>query len=92
MKEDEIDTLSRLCYITFSKEERSFFSLHLKRVISYIDQLKEVDTEGVAPCFSVAEAASVTREDTAEDPFPTSLFLENVPAHTGGFVRVPPVL
>ncbi len=93
MEESEFNKLSRLCRISCTEEEKKGFLKSLKDVLSYIEQLQEVDTEGVPPCFTVHETlTNVMRDDTPEEPLPRDLFLANAPEHVGGMIRVPRVL
>jgi aspartyl-tRNA(Asn)/glutamyl-tRNA(Gln) amidotransferase subunit C len=93
MNEEEFNKLSRLCRISCTEEEKQVFLKSLDNVLAYIEQLQDVDTEGVEPCYTVHETISnVLREDVPEEPLAREQFLANAPAHTGGMVRVPPVL
>src|ERR1700690_2426273 len=92
MEEDDFNKLSRLCRISCSEEEKKSLAKSIKAILVYIEQLQEVDTEGVAPCFTVLETlTNKMREDIPEEPLSRELFLENAPSHTGGMVRIPPV-
>lgn len=91
--EKEIDKLARLCRIACTPEEKKALKDQIGGVVKYMDQLKEVDTDGVEPCYSVLEnLTNVMREDEVGETLPRELFLGNAPAHTGGMVRVPPVI
>lgn len=93
MTEDEFNKLEKLCRLSLSPEERKKFLASLDRVLSYVQQLDEIPTEGVSPCLTVLESVSnVMREDLPCDYLVRDIFLSNAPAHTGGMVRVPPVL
>ena len=91
--EQDFEKLTKLCRIACSDEERKKLLHSLQNILAYVDQLKEIDTEGVAPCSHVMETmANVMREDRVGELLSRELFLANAPAHTGGMVRVPPVL
>lgn len=91
--EKELTKLTKLCHIECTEEEKKALHQQLASILNYIEQLKEVDTEGVNPCHSVLEAlTNVLREDEVADILPRELFLANAPAHVGGMIRVPPVI
>ena len=93
MKEDDFNKLSHLCRIFCTEEEKKAFLKSLDNVLIYIEQLQEVDTEGVEACYTVLETLpNVMREDLPEAPLSRDLFLANAPAQVGGMVKVPPVL
>jgi len=91
--EKELEKLAKLCRIACSEEEKKALSSHLGKVLSYMEQLNEIDTSHIAPCYQVLETLSnVTREDNVGAKLQRDSFLANAPAHVGGMVRVPPVI
>ena len=91
--EKELDKLTKLCRIECTAEEKKALQHHLASILKYVDQLKEVDTAGVEPCYSVLQTlTNVMREDEIGETLPRELFLANAPAHVGGLIRVPPVI
>lgn len=91
--EEDLQKLAKLCRIECSEEEKKKFLGSLSKILSYIEQLKEIDTEGVEPCTHVLEGMhNVMREDEVGELLPRELFLANAPAHIGGMIRVPPVI
>ncbi len=92
MEESEFNKLSRLCRISCTEEEKKNLSKSIEDVLSYMEQLQEIDTEGVPPCLTVLETlTNEMREDIPEEPLSRDLFLANAPSHVGGMIRVPPV-
>jgi aspartyl-tRNA(Asn)/glutamyl-tRNA(Gln) amidotransferase subunit C len=93
MEEEDFSKLCRLCRISVTEEEKKKFLKSIGDVLAYVDQLNEVKTEGVAPCYTVHETVrSVMRDDIPEAPLSRDLFLADAPSHVGGMIRVPPVL
>lgn len=92
MDGEAIDHLCRLSRISCTKEEKELFSFHLKMILEHVDQLKQIDTEGISPCISVLDLCNVFRDDEPEAPLERESFFENVPSHVGSFVKVPPIL
>lgn len=89
----KLSALSQLARIQCSEEEQEKLSSNLNKILTYIDQLKEVETEGVPTCNHVLEEiANVMREDEPGEALETQTFLANSPSHVGGMVRVPPVI
>lgn len=91
--ENELDKLAKLCRIACSEEEKKALQVQLTNILKYVDQLNEIDVEGVEPCYRVLETLSnVMREDEVGETLSRELFLANAPAHVGGMIRVPPVI
>jgi aspartyl-tRNA(Asn)/glutamyl-tRNA(Gln) amidotransferase subunit C len=90
---NELEKLTKLCRIECTEEEKKALQEHIASVLKYVDQLDEVDTAGVEPCYRVLETLSnIMREDEVGELLPRELFLANAPAHVGGMIRVPPVI
>ena len=88
-----IEYLSDLSRIDLSDEEQQALLLDLESILSYIDLLNEVDTDGVEPCNHVlADMQNVMREDEIGEVMQREIFLSNSPAQIGGMIRVPPVI
>jgi len=91
--EKDLLKLMKLSKIECSQEEKDRFYTALSRVVTYIDQLTEVDTEGVAPCNHILETiTNVMRDDEIGQTLSRDTFLSNAPSHVGGMVRVPPII
>lgn len=94
MDEKELANLKKLCRIECTPEEEKEIINSLQSLLSYVGQLKELDTEGVAPCSHVLQMMlkGVMRKDEVKDLLPREIFLANTPDQIGGMIRVPPVL
>ena len=89
-----LDHLKKLSRIDASPEEEADLLLSLQKVLKYVGQLSEVETDGVEPCNFVLRsmAKHQLREDLVGELMPREQFLANAPDQIGGMIRVPPVL
>lgn len=88
-----IKNLTKLSRIRCTEEEEEALLSDLQKILSYFEQLEEIDTSEVAPCDQVIpEMANVFREDLVGEVLPREIFLENAPSQIGGLIRVPPLL
>jgi aspartyl-tRNA(Asn)/glutamyl-tRNA(Gln) amidotransferase subunit C len=93
LNEEEFSKLTKLCRIECTEDEKNVLQKQLSGILNYVEQLEEVDTEGVEPCYCVLETVTnVMREDELGETLPRELFLANAPAQVGGMIRVPPVI
>ena|SRR5438105_15417418 len=94
MADVDIEHLKRLCKIACTKEEEREIADSLKKVLKYVEQLNEIDTEKTPVCRYVLRGMlrNPMREDVVKDVLPKEKFLANAPDQIGGMVRVPPVL
>lgn len=89
-----IKYLAELSRIAVNEEEEDSLLKDLKKIITYVEQLNEVDTAQVAPCTYVTQCVDKTplRNDTVETTLTREQFLKGAPQQIAGMVRVPPVM
>lgn len=95
MDKSTIEELSMLCRIKCTEEEKNRFQTDMEQILKYFEQLQEIDTDGVKPLNNILEnivSQNVFREDDVEPTFSRQTFLDNSPSHTGGMIRVPPII
>lgn len=63
----ELARLVELSSLDLSEDEASAMAKNLEDVLGYVEQLNEVDTEGVEPTYQVLPLKNVWREDEIED-------------------------
>jgi aspartyl-tRNA(Asn)/glutamyl-tRNA(Gln) amidotransferase subunit C len=90
---EDIEKLASLCRISCSPQEKEGLTGSLEALRRYFQQLKEIDTEGVTPCYTPQTPSSDWLRDDRCDPLlPRDRFLSNAAEHIGGMVKVPPIL
>ena len=87
-----IDHLSQLARLSLSEEEKTRFGIQLDSILSYMDKLSELHTEGVEPTSHVISISNVAREDASEASLPRDEALGNAPDRTDEFFRVPRII
>jgi aspartyl-tRNA(Asn)/glutamyl-tRNA(Gln) amidotransferase subunit C len=89
-----LEHLKKLCRIECTEEENQDILNSLTRILAYIDQLNEVNTDGTRTCRYVLRGMlkNQMRDDEVKDLLPREQFLSNAPDQIGGMIRVPPVL
>lgn len=90
--EKQVRHVAQLARLRLSPEELMHFSTQLSRILDYINQLSEVDTESVEPLSHPLDLQNVFREDKARPSLPRDEALANAPVTRDGFFLVPPVL
>lgn len=92
LKPEIIDELSELSQIYCSEQEKAELLNDLKKIIHYVEQLKEVDTQGVKPCIHVSKTETVLRSDEESHSLSRSSFLKNCEEQVGGMVSMPAII
>jgi aspartyl-tRNA(Asn)/glutamyl-tRNA(Gln) amidotransferase subunit C len=84
--------IATLARIRLSEEELEPLADELSHILTWVDQLNEVDTSGVAPMASAAAASLPMRIDAVTDGGCREAILGNAPRAARGFFTVPKVV
>ncbi len=88
----DVEYVANLAKLELSEEEKKRFQKELDNIITYIDQLNELDTENVPITSHVALLQNVFREDKVLPSLSPDQALANAPEKKDGFFRVPRVI
>ena len=84
--------IAKLARIAMSDEELERFVPELNNILGWVEQLGEVDTEGVEPLTAVIPNKLRLREDAVTEGDRRDEVLANAPAAEHGFFAVPKVI
>ena len=84
--------VAHLARIAVSEDALEPMARELNDIIQWIEQLQEVDTDGVEPMTSVVARALPLRDDVVVDGGDAGRVLANAPRSTDGFFIVPKVV
>jgi aspartyl-tRNA(Asn)/glutamyl-tRNA(Gln) amidotransferase subunit C len=87
-----VEKLAHLARLKFDEEAREKMTSELNVILDWIDQLNEVDTEGVEPLTNMSHETNVYREDEVKNEFSHEQALKNAPKKDSNYFRVPKVL
>ena len=89
---DDVQKVSLLARLLLSEDELEAMTAQLGRVLDYVQQLEELDTEGVEPMAHAIDLANVFAEDELEPSLNREAALANAPKRDDECYRVPAVL
>lgn len=89
ISDETIEYVSILAKLELSEEEREQAKQDMGRMLDYIDQLNELDTEGVEPMSHVFHVHNVFREDVVTNGDDREAILKNAPEEKDGAFMVP---
>ena len=87
-----IDNLAKLSHLSFSEQEKKEIKADLQEMISFIEKLKEVNTEGVEPLLHMSTNVNVLRDDIVQGSVSREEALKNAPETDGTYFKVPKVI
>lgn len=87
-----IDKLSTLSRLEFEGKEREAIKNDLGRILTFVEQLNEVDTTGVQPLVHLTTEINQLRADEAVQEITHAEALKNAPDADSDYFRVPKIL
>jgi len=88
----EVEHVARLARLELSEQEKETLTDQLSNILTYVEQLNELDTKGVEPTSHVLDINNVMREDVPEASLPQDLALANGPDKALGHYKVPKII
>ena len=91
----EADTVRRVAHLArlaVPEDEVEALRGELNAILAFVEQLGEVDVEGVEPMTSVTPMAMKMRDDKVTDGGIPDAIIANAPAHEHHFFVVPKVV
>lgn len=89
VSKEDVRKVAHLSRIAVSDEKLDALASELTGILGWIEQLNEVDIEGVDPMTSVVETELPMREDVVSDGNIQDQVLANAPKSDEGFFVVP---
>ncbi|MGM9928325.1 MAG: Asp-tRNA(Asn)/Glu-tRNA(Gln) amidotransferase subunit GatC [Bacillus sp. (in: firmicutes)] len=89
---DDVKHVAHLARLAVTEEEVQQMTKELDAIISFAEQLNELDTTNVKPTFHVLDMTNVMREDVAKPGLPVEDVVKNAPNHKDGMIRVPSII
>ena len=87
-----VEKIARLARIRLPEERKQPIAEDLNRILNWIEELSEVDTDGVAPLASVTGHSLPLRSDEISDGNVADKILSNAPEEASVFFVVPKVV
>ena len=91
--EKDVAYVADLANLELTDQERQRMVKDLDSILTYIDRLKELNTDEVPPMAQVStDAKNAWREDVHRPSLPHKEAMANAPATDGDFFKVPKVI
>lgn len=89
---DQVRWVSHLARLSLSDSDLATVAKKLGAILEFIDQLKQVNTDGIEPLAHPLSVSNVFREDVPTPPLSTDDALANAPKRIGDYFGVPAIL
>ena len=94
--ESDIEKVAQLAHLEITDEERRVFAPQIAEIVSYVEQLNEIDTRAIEPALGgltpEGERAESSRADEVQPSLGQKIALDQAPDPASGHFRVPKVL
>ena len=83
-----VDKIAELARLEFNAKDKEAIKKDLSKILTYIDKLNEIDTEGVKPLIHVSDEYNVLREDVIEEITTQAEALKNAPDKNSDYIKI----
>ncbi len=87
----DVEHVAKLARLELTEEETEKYSKQLGDILKYVEQMNEVDTQGIEPMPHAIPIYNVMREDEVKYEETKEEMMANAPYEENGFFRVPKI-
>jgi aspartyl-tRNA(Asn)/glutamyl-tRNA(Gln) amidotransferase subunit C len=92
ISEEDVEHVARLARLELQPVEKQRFTNQLNAILTYMETLNEVPTDGIEPTAHVLDLVNVFREDTAHKTLAAEEALANAPEEAHHYFVVPRIV
>jgi len=89
---EALQKIAHLARLEVKPAEEAALLASMESVLTWMEQLDELDTEGVEPLTHMTDEVNNWREDAAKNALSREDGLSNAPSHDEAYIRVPKVI
>lgn len=88
----EVEHVATLARLKLDEEEIATFTGQMDAILSYVDKLSELNTDGIIPTAHAVPMENAFRPDEIRPSLGAEIALANAPESAEGFFRVPQII
>ena len=96
ISESDIEKIAQLAHLEITDDERRMFAPQMAEIVTYVEQLNEIETAAVEPALGgltpEGERTESSRADETQGSLGQTIALDQAPDPAAGHFRVPKVL
>ena len=89
---NDVRKVAQLARLELSEDQIALYTSQLEKILGYVEQLEQVDTQDVLPTSRAVEVINVLREDLVTSSTIRNEILDQAPSREGDFYRVPKIM
>lgn len=87
--EETVANVANLARLNLTDKQKQKFASEVDGILNWVEQLQEVNVEGIDPLISVTEQTNAIRADVVTDGDIQADLMKNAPESAHGFYVVP---
>lgn len=92
LDKETITKIAHLARLEVNEAEEKSLLQDMNNILSFMEKLNELDTDGVEPLIYLTDETNVFREDVIKQEIKPSDALLNAPLHDGAYFKVAKVI
>ena len=88
----DVEYVAGLAQLDLDAAAKTRLAQEMSDILSYMDKLNELNTDGVEPMMHAMALTNVFREDEVKPSLPRELALRGAPVHDNEYFMVPKIL
>jgi aspartyl-tRNA(Asn)/glutamyl-tRNA(Gln) amidotransferase subunit C len=89
---ETVEKIAHLARLEVTETEKKSLLNDMNKILSFMEKLNELDTEGVAPLVYLTDEVNVFRNDEVKHEITVEQALQNAPKQDGKYFRVAKVI
>ena len=89
---ESLKKIAHLARLEIKPEEEESLLSSMDSVLSWMEQLDEINTEGVEPLTHIMDESNIWRQDISENTLSRAEALANAPSKNDTYIMVPKVI
>lgn len=91
INDELLEYLSKLSRLDIEESEKAKLKEDLSKILTWMEKLQEVNTDGVDPLVTMSREENQLRKDQVGEHLNREKVLQNAPLHDDKFIKVPKV-
>lgn len=92
VNKNQVEQIAKLARLKFDENEIENLTKDMNKILDYMDQLNELDTDNIEPLSHPLDLSNVMREDKLKESISRDDVFKNAPSHNEEFFKVPKVI
>lgn len=88
----DIEHIANLSMLNLSEDEIDGYAKDMQEIITFANQINEIDTDGIKESAFALDSYNVFRKDEVKKSFNRELLMQNAPSSNGVAYQIPPVI